>query len=427
MLQVAQTNRVRNKGGFLSSTIWLYVLKLSGVILPLFTVPYITRVLGVETYGTYTFVNGFTAYFVLFIDFGFILSATKAVTEQQSNKEALSNVLCSVTCAKLLISVVSIAIAGLLCFIVPALQKNFWYAFLSVAAVAFTSLAPDFFYRGLERMQGVALRYLLARGTATALVFVFIKEPKDLILLPAFNAGGEILGAVMAWSEIIFLQKIKLKIPPFTHIIGAIKDSAKYFYSRFAIAAYTNTNAFVIGLFSPIQAGLFGIAVSVAGSIKGAYAPLSDSLFPYMVRSKNFKALRILLLFSIPLSLVVATLLYFLAPLIIRIIAGEGYAAAVPLLRLCIPSVIIALPYYLLGYPALSPLGLSHKANSSVVCAAVFHLFGIGILAVFGRITPASLILLTLVTESIALSLRLYYLLSFTRKTHKGAFFVTSG
>ena len=49
----------------------LYLLKIANILIPLVTLPYLVRVLGVENFGLISFAQVFAGFFVVFVDFGF--------------------------------------------------------------------------------------------------------------------------------------------------------------------------------------------------------------------------------------------------------------------------------------------------------------------------------------------------------------------
>ena len=75
-----------NKHGTLvKNTFMLYILQGSAMILSLVAVPYETRILGKEVYALVGASMAIMLYFQLFIDFGFILSATEDVAKNRDD------------------------------------------------------------------------------------------------------------------------------------------------------------------------------------------------------------------------------------------------------------------------------------------------------------------------------------------------------
>ena len=61
-------------------------------ILPFITIPYLVRTIGIDKYGLVAFAQSFAAYFVIFTDYGFSLSATKLIS---INRNDCANVVSS--------------------------------------------------------------------------------------------------------------------------------------------------------------------------------------------------------------------------------------------------------------------------------------------------------------------------------------------
>ena len=118
-----------NEKKLLGNTTLLYLMKLSSIIFPLITAPYLTRILGVTNYSTYTFVSSFILYFQLLIDFGFLLSATKDVAENKENEEVKMKILTSVIIAKICLGILGFLILVILS--IPFLSCNLCVYFYS--------------------------------------------------------------------------------------------------------------------------------------------------------------------------------------------------------------------------------------------------------------------------------------------------------
>jgi len=70
----------KDKKRLLSNFFSLSVLQIFTYILPLLTLPYLVRVLGVEKFGLVMFAQAFMMLFNLLVEYGFILSATREVS-----------------------------------------------------------------------------------------------------------------------------------------------------------------------------------------------------------------------------------------------------------------------------------------------------------------------------------------------------------
>ena len=58
---------------------WLYALQFFNLVVPLLTLPYITRILGAESYGTFSIALNVITYLQVVVEYGFGMSATRKV------------------------------------------------------------------------------------------------------------------------------------------------------------------------------------------------------------------------------------------------------------------------------------------------------------------------------------------------------------
>ena len=74
------------KNKIVNNTIMLMIFNIAKIIFPFITLPYLTRVLTTDTYGVVTYAKTIMNYMQIFVDFGFVLSATKDIVKCRENK-----------------------------------------------------------------------------------------------------------------------------------------------------------------------------------------------------------------------------------------------------------------------------------------------------------------------------------------------------
>ncbi|QPW29642.1 oligosaccharide flippase family protein [Edwardsiella ictaluri] len=104
----------------LKNSISLLAMQGINYILPLVTLPYLTRILHVYPFGIYSATMSVGAYVILFINFGFDLSATRKIAKSKGDNYAISAIFFNVILAKFLLFFLSFVIVFLLLYTIDS-------------------------------------------------------------------------------------------------------------------------------------------------------------------------------------------------------------------------------------------------------------------------------------------------------------------
>ncbi|WP_054680362.1 oligosaccharide flippase family protein [Lacticaseibacillus sharpeae] len=228
------------------NTIALYGMNFAKILFPLATLPYLTRVLSLDGYGLVVYVKAIMQYFQLFIDFGFILSGTRDIVIAKKNRANINYVVSRVFFANLILVTIAAVALAIIVETSEMLRTNALFVVLSFVNIALTILLFDYIFRGFEKMHVLTSRFVLMKVISTLLTFIFIKSDADILLIPIID----ILGSLVAiFFVILQLKKLQIKIiaVPIKKAIQSLKDSAVFFVSNMATAAFTALDTVVIG------------------------------------------------------------------------------------------------------------------------------------------------------------------------------------
>ena len=237
--------------------------------------------------------------------------------------------------------------------------------------------------------------------------------------MPILNIIGTVGAAVVVYSHVYRSLGVRFVRVSICDLRQTLKKSFGFFLSRIATTVYGATNTFVIGLLYPGSAGLgyYTSAEKLIHTARSAFSPISDSLYPYMVKNKDFKMVKKVLLLVMPVVIVGCTIVGIFAEPFCALFFGEEFRPAGKLLRLLLPIVVITLPTYILGFPVLSPMGLAKYANSSVIVAAILHGIMLLLLLITGWISVETICIATFITELTVLGQRIYIIWKARRKS----------
>ncbi len=406
----------------LFNTIMMYIMLASTFVFPLLTLPHLTRTLGAANYGIVVFANAVMQYFQLFIDFGFILSGTAACSQERENKNRLQTIISSIVYGKLFLSFVGLAIVCLLVLLLDVFNGKELFMICSYIPLMLTSFVPDYLFRGIERMGVITFRTIAAKFVYTLMIFILVRNTDSYYFIPFSLFISNLIIVLWSWSFIV--KKLKLKIVKVNvkDVKKQLKASAEFFASRIATTVYSASNVFALSLYgySDADMGIYGAANTLISYGKRLFPPIADSLYPYMIKNKNHKLVRKILLVLCPVILVGCVLLFVISDFVISLMAGREYMDSVPIFRCMIPMLIVILPSYLYGFPMLGSIGRNDKANQSVFIGAGFHFVGLVLLFATGLLDFYSITVLTTVTETIILITRVYFFNKYKKLVNKG-------
>lgn len=400
--------KLNGKSALAKNTVMLYLLTFSSYFFGLVTVPYLTRVLGPEIYGDIGVATAFAVFMQLIFDFGFILSATADVAERREDKAELSALMTSVTICKLCMILVSFAVCLAIGTLWGGGKIDLPLYALYLAYVAVNSLLPDYLYRGLEQMEKITVRTVVIKLLFVSCIFLFVKSQDQYLLVPVFYMLGSAVALAASFIDIWISYRIRFVLVPLSRIWKDYLNSLPFFISRFMINAYTTVNTMLLGVISPGSEliGFYSANEKIITAGKGAITPISDSLYPHMVRRKDFGLLKKMIAVGEPIILAGCVVVFIWAEKVCILLFGESYGAAGDVLRCMLPLLPIVFPSYVIGYPGLVPLGLRSVANASVMVGACCQIAGLCIGYFLGVLNVYYVALLTCLTEFIVLVIR---------------------
>lgn len=381
------------------NTFMLYMMNIAKLIFPLVTLPYLTRILSTSGYGVVAYIKAVMQYMQILIDFGFILSGTKDIVLVRNDKIRLGKVTGDILAAKILLGIFAILLLSVMIVSIPLLRMNFFFTILSFIPVFLTCFLMDFYFRGIEKMEIITVRYIIMKGLSTILTFVMVRSDADLIWIPLLDIIGTLV-AVMLVFNILRKQDIFIRVSEIKNIIIKIKESAIYFYSNIATTAFSALNTLIIGFFlDEVNVAYWSICMQLVTAVQSLYTPLTDGIYPQMVKEKNINLIKNVLKIFMPLISIGCIFTFCIAKYALLLVGGSKYIDAAPVLRCLIPLLFFSFPAVLFGWPTLGAIGKIKETTVTTIVSAFIQIFGLVILIVLKRLTLIHICILRDITE----------------------------
>ncbi|KRE10464.1 hypothetical protein ASE46_02555 [Bacillus sp. Root239] len=393
-------------GKILKNIFWLLTVQVTNFALPLITLPYLGRVIGVKQFGVTMMALSFTQVLSLIIDYGFNLSATKQVSIHRENKSKINEIFSSIFIIKMVLMLGCLIALFVSMNFVNEINNNKLFFLLFFGMVLGNSLFPLWFFQGMEKMRISSILNVVTKITFSLLIILLVKDKSDFLIIPICYSIGYIISGVLGIYIAYKIFKINLYVPQLNILKKHFKESTSYFLSRISVSIYSIANTFIIGIvLGSTLAGYFSAAEKLYSSILTVISVIGDVLFPYMAKNKNIKVYKLISICTLALSLIGIAILFIITPYVITLIYGQGYERSITVLRILLISTIFAVPSILIGYPLLAAFGLERYTNSSVIIASCLH-----IVLLFIFIPSKSLLLYSstlVITQFVVLAIRL--------------------
>ncbi len=400
---------MKNKN-IVNNTIMLMIFNIAKIVFPFITLPYLTRILTTDSYGTVAYVKTVMSYMQIFVDFGFVLSATKDIVKNKENKNKLEFVIGDTMIARIILGLIGFFVVLILSLALPILKENLLFTMLSYVVVFESIFLMDFLFRGLEKMHVITIRFIVMKLISTALTFVLIKNDSNLLLIPILDILSSSIAILLVFFEIKKL-KLKMHFSEIKNAITSIKKSFIYFISNVASTSFNALSTIIIGIYvSPTEVAYWSVCMQIIGSIQACYSPISDGIYPEMIRSKNISIIKKVLKIFLPIIGLGCIATYFLAKPVLLVLGGEKYLPAVPVLQLLIPNLFVGFLSIIFGWPTLGAIGKEKETTISTVSSIALNIVLLVILIITNTFNLYTIAIVRIITECMLFGMRyLYY------------------
>lgn len=185
------------------------VYQILTLVLPLITTPYLSRVLGAEGIGIYSYTYAIVTYFVLFGSLGVALYGQREIAYAQENVEARKRVFIEI----IIFRFITIGISTILyyAFFMRGAEYQIYYRILLLELIA-AAFDISWFFQGMEEFKRTVTRNVLVRICSVTLVFILVKTKEDLAKFTLIYSIADLVGNLSLWLYIPkYLKGIKVK------------------------------------------------------------------------------------------------------------------------------------------------------------------------------------------------------------------------
>lgn len=224
------------------------------VLIPLLLTPYISRVLGAEGIGIYSYTQAIAMYFVLFAMLGIEHHGSRSIATVRDNSEKLNRTFSNLVWLRIAISFVTIIFYAIF---IASSSDEYRIFFIVQAPLVISALFDiTWFFAGLENFRVVTVRNVLIRTISLILVFIFVNDRSDLWIYTIIMSTGVLLGQVSVW--LLVKRYISFVKPSLSEIKPHIRPLLVLFIPVIALSVYNVLNRIMLGAMADsVELGFF--------------------------------------------------------------------------------------------------------------------------------------------------------------------------
>lgn len=377
--------------GIIKNIFSLFSIQIVNFILPLLFIPYLIRVLGINSFGLYSLILAVVQYLIIVVEYGFNLVSTKEISIHRENREYVSKTFCSVIVCKCLLAFFCFFSLFIYTMISSESHELYVSLYCGFTLVIGNVLLPVWFFQGIERMVVIAISNLAARLLGVPLIFLFVNNSDDLYIAVLIQGVMSIIAGLISLYvifsqrlvDVVWVSKIDVK--------SALVSGWKIFISTSFVSLYTTSVPVILGLTSGSHSvGLYSAADKIRQALQGVIGPVSQAMYPRLAKLMNesqqhaFYLIKCMLLYFVVPLFFVSLCIFLLSGFIIEVFYGSEHVIEISeLLRVLIwipPIIGLA---NILGLQLMLPIGLYRQFSLTYV---VSGLVGLPIIYVFSSL-----------------------------------------
>ena len=253
--------------------------------LPLAVSPYISRVLGAEGLGEYSYSHSLAQYFVLFSMLGIRNYGNRVIAQNRDDPDRLNRVFSSLLVMHLLIS----ALVCLVYFFYCQSWSETPYALLQWPLVASAVIDISWFYYGMEKVRLFSAAGSVMKAACAVLIFLLVQTRQDLWKYCLIMSSGFLLHQMVLWVPL--KRYVRIVKPDWKEVLGHFKPLLVLFLPAVAVSVYKYMDKLMIGVWSgKAELGLYQNADTAVGTpltLIDAFGIVMLSRVSYLVQTDN--------------------------------------------------------------------------------------------------------------------------------------------
>lgn len=349
------------------------------MLIPLITVPYISRVLGAHDVGINEYTNSWVTFFYLMGQMGITLYGNREIAYHRDDLYERSRTFWGVESLQVLTITFSLVAYLVAVFLFSTTFK--YYFLMQGLWIIATGVDVSWYFMGMENFRVTVLRNALVRLASVILIFTFIKSTADLGLYILILGGAQLVGNLTLWPYLrgnLIWVSVK-KWHPFKHFY----PSLLLFIPTITTQVYLVLNRLMLGHMSSQAAlGNFGQSDKIVKFVLAIVTATGTVMLPHVankfakgdikgVRDSLYASFGFVSSISIPMMFGLMAISRKFAPWFL----GSEFVPAGEIMFIESPIIVFIAWSNVTGTQYLMPVNRVKEYTTSVTIGAISNIF----------------------------------------------------
>lgn len=353
-------NKLMQKDSLKMNLFMQITYQIISIIVPIITMPYISRVLGADLIGQNSLATNIANYFLIFSMLGLTTYSSRKIPLCRNNERELGQRISSLLILHIIFSIISLVAYYIMIVFYCPVSINI----MAIAGIYIVSSLLDlnWVFAALEQLKISVFRNMVVKIITIVFVFAFVKTSNDLWKYALILTCSGVICNMVMWGY--FLKSIKLHKPTKEMLLEDIKYLFILFVPAIALSLYRYMDKLLVGLMaSTTELGLYEqsekiilVATALITAIGASSLPKFTNIQkkdPENIEGLLNKYAILVAFFSCSLAFGMASI----SPLLSNVYLGEEFAECDKLILCLSISVLFMGASTLIRYSYLIPLG----------------------------------------------------------------------
>ena len=378
--------------------------QLLATAMPLLTTPYLSRVLGAEQIGVFSYTHSVITYFSLFAMLGTVNYGTRSIADVRNDKRLCGKTFWEIFSLQIICCMISLSAYSI--YMLLICKTNRLIALIQGVTLLSCLLDISWLYFGLEEFKVTVVKNTAIKIFSFGCIFLLVRTKEDLWIYTLLMTGSSAIAQVFLWKKLPeYCKHVKIDA---REILRHIRPNMMLFIPLLSISVYHVMDKTMLGILSPeAESGyyycadkLINIPIALINGIGTVFLPRISFLIRQGKEKDADEFIRLSLEGVILASVALAFGIFSVADEFIPLFFGSEFTNSILIAKVLAPVLIIKGVSNTIRTEYLVPYRLESKYTASVIAGSVTNIIANCIL--IPRLAGAGAAIGTLIAEAVA-------------------------